>query len=231
MYALEECLKDRNQALGDVTVAVQGFGNVGSHAARLIAERGGRIVAVSDISGGIANDEGLDIAALIEWVRDKGVVQGFPGARAIEGDEVLTYKADVLIPAALEEAITTDNVGQVQARIVVEAANGPVTSEAHDRLTEAGVTVVPDILANAGGVTVSYFEWTQNIQQFRWEESRVVDELEKVMRRAYRDVADLAVRDGIDLRTAAFVLAIKRVARAAVSRQAVRHLLPPSLLD
>ena len=231
LYVLEECLKDRNRTLAGVTVAVQGFGNVGSHAARLIAAQGGRIVAVADVSGGIANDKGLDIPALINWVRDKGVVQGFPGARSIEGDEVLTYNADVLIPAALEEAITTKNAGQVNAGIVVEAANGPVTGEAHDILSENGVTVVPDILANAGGVTVSYFEWSQNIQQFRWEESRVVQELEKVMRRAYRDVADLAQRDGIDMRTAAFVLAIKRVARAAVSRQAIRHLLPASLLD
>jgi glutamate dehydrogenase (NAD(P)+) len=127
MYALEECLKDNNQTLADVTVAVQGFGNVGSHAARLIADRGGKIVAVSDISGGIANDDGLDIVALNAWVCDKGVVQGFPGARSIEGDEVLTYQADVLIPAALEEAITTKNAAQVQARIIVEAANGPIT--------------------------------------------------------------------------------------------------------
>jgi len=231
MYTLEECLKDESRTLSDVTVAVQGFGNVGSHAARLIAGRGGKIVAVSDISGGVANEAGLDIPALIDWVKNKGVVEGFPGARAITGDEVLSYRADVLIPAALEEAITAENAGDVQARIVVEAANGPVTSAAHDMLTGSGISVVPDILANAGGVTVSYFEWSQNIQQFRWEESRVVEELEKVMRRAYRAVADLAQRDGIDLRTAAFVLAIKRVARAAVSRQAIRHLIPASLLD
>ncbi len=231
MYALEECLKDQDKTLADVTVAIQGFGNVGSHAARLIAERGGKIVAVSDISGGIANDDGLDIAALNDWVCDKGVVQGYPGARCIEGDEVLTYQADVLIPAALEEAITTKNVGDIQAHIVIEAANGPITCKAHDMLVEGGVTVVPDILANAGGVTVSYFEWSQNIQQFRWEEARVVDELDKVMRRAYRSVADLAAQDNIDLRTAAFVLAIKRVARAAALRQSVRHLLPASLLE
>jgi glutamate dehydrogenase (NAD(P)+) len=231
MYALEECLKEDNRTLADVAIAIQGFGNVGSHAARLIAGQGGKIVAVSDISGGIANDEGLDIPALFEWVKGKGGIQGFPGAHCIEGDEVLTYKADVLIPAALEEAITTENARLVQARIVVEAANGPVTSEAHDLLTDNGVTVVPDILANAGGVTVSYFEWSQNIQQFRWEESRVVAELEKIMRRAYRDVADLAQRDGIDLRTAAFVLAIKRVARAAVLRQPISHLVPASLLE
>jgi glutamate dehydrogenase (NAD(P)+) len=231
MYVLEECLAEGKRTLADVSVAIQGFGNVGSHAARLIAEKGGKIVAVSDISGGIANDKGLDIPALIAWAKDKGVVQGFPGANAIEGHEVLTYKADVLIPAAMEEAITTKNAADVQAQIVVEAANGPLTCEAHDTLIERGVTVIPDILANAGGVTVSYFEWTQNIQQFRWEESRIVDELDKVMRRAYRSVAEIARKEKIDMRTAAFVLAIKRVARAAVSRRSVRRHLPPSLLE
>ena len=231
MYALEECLKDENRRLQDVSVAIQGFGNVGSNAARLIAERGGRIVAVSDIQGGIANDDGLDVPALLDWVNSNGSIRDFPGARAIDGNEIIVYKADVLIPAALEEAITTKNADRVQARIVIEAANGPVTCKAHDMLVQQGVTVVPDILANAGGVTASYFEWSQNIQQFRWDESRVVEELEKVMRRAYRNVADLALRDDLDLRTAAFVLAIKRVARTTTLRRAVSHLLPPSLLE
>ena len=231
MYALEECLKDQNRKLEDVSVAIQGFGNVGSNAARLIAERGGKIVAISDIQGGIANNDGLDVPALLDWVNSNGSIQNFPGARAIDGSEIIVYKADVLIPAALEEAITTENAGRVQAKIVIEAANGPVTCKAHDMLVQQGVTVVPDILANAGGVTASYFEWSQNIQQFRWDESRVVEELEKVMRRAYRNVADLALRDDIDLRTAAFVLAIKRVARTTTLRRAISHLLPASLLE
>ena len=231
MYTLEECLLEDKRKLADVSVAIQGFGNVGSHAARLIAERGGKIVAVSDISGGISNDNGLDISALLAWVKDKGVVQGFPGANSIKGHEVLAFEADVLIPAAMEEAITAENADRVQAPIIVEAANGPLTAEAHDTLVARGVTVIPDILANAGGVTVSYFEWTQNIQQFRWDESRVVEELDIVMRRAYRDVAGIARRDEIDMRTAAFVLAIKRVARAAASRRSIRHHLPPSLLE
>lgn len=231
MYALEECLSAEKRKLTDVTVAIQGFGNVGSHSARLIAAQGARIVAVSDISGGIANDKGLDIPALLAWVREHKVVKGFPGANAIAGEAVLTFKADVLIPAALEEAITKANAGDVQAQIIVEAANGPLTSEAHNILVAKGVTVIPDILANAGGVTVSYFEWCQNIQQFRWEESRVVEELDKMMRRAYADMAGLARKDGIDLRTAAFVLAIKRVARAAASRRAISQHLPPTLLD
>jgi glutamate dehydrogenase (NAD(P)+) len=230
MYTLEECLKRQGKTLADVSVAVQGFGNVGSHASRLIAEQGGRIVAVSDISGGIANKQGLDIPALLEWVAEHGVVEGFPGGEAIDGAAVLTYEADVLIPAALEAAITEDNAHDVQASVVVEAANGPTTPAAHEILHQRGVTVVPDILANAGGVTVSYFEWSQNIQQFRWELDRVVRELEQIMRRAYGDVADLAERENLDLRTAAFVLAIKRVARAGASRHTVSHHLPAGLL-
>ena len=231
MYALEEALKGDGKKLSDVTVAIQGFGNVGSHAARLIAGQGGKIVAVSDISGGIANDQGLDLPSLLDWVKENKVVEGFPGGDKIDGAEVLTYKADVLIPAALEEAVTAENVNDVQAQYLIEAANGPLTPDAHEILVGRGVTVVPDILANAGGVTVSYFEWTQNIQQFQWEESRVIDELEKVMRRSYNDVATLAKNEGIDLRTAAFVLAIKRVARAAAYRKTIAQHLPASVLS
>ena len=136
-----------------------------------------------------------------------------------------------MIPAALEEAITAENADAVQAEIVVEAANGPCTPEAHEMLVKRDIIVIPDILANAGGVTVSYFEWSQNIQQFQWEESRVIDELDRKMRRAYQAVADLAQHEKIDLRTAAFVLAIKRVARAASYRKAVRQYLPKALLS
>ena len=231
MYVLEECLASTNRKLADVTVAIQGFGNVGSHSARLLAAQGSRIVAISDISGGIANDKGIDVPALLAWVKKNGVVKGFPGADAIAGSAVLTCKADVLIPAAMEEAITEANAADVQAGVIIEAANGPLTAEAHDILIGKGVTVIPDILANAGGVTVSYFEWSQNIQHYRWEESRVVEELDRMMRKAYRSVAELAARDGIDHRSAAFVLAIKRVARAAASRRSIRQHLPPKLLD
>ena len=231
MYALEEALKSDGKTLADVSVSIQGFGNVGSHAARLIAGQGGKIVAVSDISGGIANDQGLDVPALLDWVKENKVVGGFPGGNTIDGAEVLTYKADVLIPAALEEAVTAENVNEVQAEYLIEAANGPLTPDAHEILVARGVTVVPDILANAGGVTVSYFEWTQNIQQFQWQESRVIDELEKVMRRSYNDVATLAKNEGLDLRTAAFVLAIKRVAKAATYRKPFAQHLPASVLS
>lgn len=231
MYALQECLKQQDREMSDVSVAIQGFGNVGSHSARLIAERGARIVAVSDVNGAIANSQGLDIPAVIKWYAENGELKGFPEADFISGEELLHYKADVLIPAAMEGAITEDNVDDIQATIVVEAANNPTTPTANETLFKKGVIVIPDILANAGGVTVSYFEWTQNIQQFQWELERINSELERVMRRAYTDVSGLAARDGLDLRTAAFVLAIKRVARATASRSNVGRYMPKATLS
>jgi glutamate dehydrogenase (NAD(P)+) len=231
MYVLEEFLASQERKLTDVKVAIQGFGNVGSNAARLIAAAGGKVVAVSDISGGIVNASGIDIPALLDWVAEHRVVSGFPDADAVDGAQVLACPCDVLIPAALEEAITRDNADAMQAEVILEAANSPLTAEAHDLLAARGVTVIPDILANAGGVTVSYFEWSQNIQQYRWEEERVTAELEKIMRRAYHDVAGIAQKHGIDLRTAAFVLAIKRVIRAASLRRSSRQALPAALLS
>ena len=219
MYALEEALKGRGKALADVTVAIQGFGNVGSHAARLIVERGAKVLAVADHMGGVSNANGLDIPALVAWAGEHRTVKGFPGGDAFDGPEVLTWKADVLIPAALEDAITKENAGEIQADIIVEAANGPTTPEADEILQKRGVLVIPDILANAGGVTVSYFEWAQNIQQFRWELERINDELSKIMRKAYAAVSAIAKEKNVNLRTAAFVLAIRRVAQAALSRR------------
>jgi glutamate dehydrogenase (NAD(P)+) len=218
MDVLAEALKDQNKNFSDVSVAIQGFGNVGSNAARLIAERGARIVAVADHTGGVSNPDGLDISALIDWVAGTNGVKGFSGGDAFDGAEIITWNADVLIPAALEDAITKDNAKDVKAGIVVEAANAPTTPEADDILNKRGVLVIPDILANAGGVTVSYFEWTQNIQQFRWEHQRINDELGKVMRKAYRSVQEIAQEKNIDMRTAAFILAIRRVGRAALAR-------------
>jgi glutamate dehydrogenase (NAD(P)+) len=223
MYVLDEALTDRGLTMADIRVALQGFGNVGSHAARLIAERGGRIVAVGDHMGGVANKEGLDVAALADWVGEHRTVKGFAGGEAFDSREVISWDADVLIPAALEDVITAENAKDVRAQIVVEAANGPTTPEADQILRERGVTVVPDILANAGGVTVSYFEWAQNIQQFRWELDHIVGELEKAMRRAYAAVREVAKEKAVDLRTAAFVLAIRRVGQAALSRQHIRR--------
>jgi glutamate dehydrogenase (NAD(P)+) len=218
MDVLAEALSDRNQDFPDITVAIQGFGNVGSNAARLIAERGARIVAVADHAGGITNPKGLDIPALITWSAEHGGVKNFTGGEPFDGPEIITWDADVLIPAALEAAITEDNAAGVRAKIVVEAANAPTTPGADAILHDRGIFVIPDILANAGGVTVSYFEWTQNIQRFRWELDRINDELGKTMRKAYRAVSDTAQQEQIDMRTAAFVLAIRRVGQAALSR-------------
>jgi glutamate dehydrogenase (NAD(P)+) len=223
MYVLDEVLKDQGRSIADVTVALQGFGNVGSHAARLIAERGGKIVAVGDHMGGVCRTDGLDVPKLMEWAKDHRTVAGFPDADAFESSEVVTWDADVLIPAALEDAITRDNAGDVRATCIVEGANAPTTPEADEILHEKGVTVVPDILANAGGVTVSYFEWAQNIQQFRWELDRINHELEKTMRRAYAAVRQTAQEKNLDLRTAAFVLGIRRVGEAAISRRHVKE--------
>ena len=222
MYTLEEALKDQGKTLKDQRVAVQGFGNVGSNAARLIAEQGARIVAVADHIGGVSNADGLDVPALIEYVHEKRTVDGFSGGDAFDKDEIITWDADVLIPAAIEDVIHEDNAGEVRASIIVEGANGPTTPEADEILIERGITVVPDILANAGGVTVSYFEWAQNIQQYRWELERVNDELSRIMRRSYAAVRDVAEEKKLDMRTAAFVLAIRRVGQAALARRHTR---------
>jgi glutamate dehydrogenase (NAD(P)+) len=218
MVVLDEALKERGKSWQGVRVALQGFGNVGSNAARLIAQQGAKIVAVADHLGGVSNDEGLDVDALASWVAEHRSVKGFPGGSAFNGLEVITWDVDVLIPAALENAITEDNVNDVKADIIVEGANGPTTPAAHEVLVKRGVLVVPDILANAGGVTVSYFEWAQNIQQFRWQKDRVDEELTHKMREAYAAVRDVAKQENIDMRIAAFVLGIRRVGRAATSR-------------
>ncbi len=219
MYALEEALKERGKSLAGITVAIQGFGNVGSNAARLIVEQGGVVLAVADHMGGVSNADGLDIPALVEWVGEHRTVEGFPGGDAFDGPEVLTWDVDVLIPAALEDVITKDNAGEIRADMIVEAANGPTTPEADEILQERGVLVIPDILANAGGVTVSYFEWAQNIQRFRWDLERINDGLSKIMRKAYAAVSEIAKEKDLTLRTAAFVLAVRRVGQAALSRR------------
>ena len=226
MVVLDEALKELGKSWGDMRVAVQGFGNVGANAARLVAERGARIVAVADHMGGVSNDKGLDISALNEWVREHRTVKGFAGGEPFDGAEVIGWDADVLIPAALEDAITEDNVDDVKADIIVEGANGPTSPAAHEALVRRGVHVVPDILANAGGVTVSYFEWAQNIQQFRWQKHRVDEELTEAMRKAYAAVRSVAREKDIDMRIAAFVLGIRRVGEAAKSRMYVKEEIP-----
>ena len=223
LHVLDEALAETGKSMSNITVALQGFGNVGSHAARLIADRGGKIVAVADRLGGVARSDGLDVSKLIEWTREHQTVKGFPDAESIAGADVLTWNADVLIPAALENALTEENAGKVRAGIVVEGANGPTSPKADEILRENGVLIVPDILANAGGVSVSYYEWVQNIQRFRWELGRVNAELEKTMRSAYVAVGRVAKERKVDLRTAAYILAIRRVAQATLSRRPLKR--------
>ena len=219
VFALEEYLKDaRAGEIKDKTFAVQGFGNVGSWTARFLRQRGGKVVAVSDVSGAIEYRPGLDVPSLIEHVKTTKSVLGFPGAQTISNDELLTLDVDVLVPAALGGVITTKNVNAVRAKIVLEAANAPTAPDADEILTERGVVVLPDIYVNAGGVTVSYFEWAQNIQQFTWEEDKVNAELQRHMRDAYATLARVARERKVSFRTAAYVVAIGRVGRATVLR-------------
>ncbi len=199
-------------------VAIQGFGNVGMWAAKLIAELGAKIVAVSDVQGGIVQDGGLDLEKTIEHMRATGSVVGMKGTREVSNEELLALDVDVLIPAALGGAITNANVDQVRAKMIVEAANSPVTPDADDKLLARGVKVLPDILVNAGGVTVSYFEWVQNLQQFHWSHEKVNQELEVRMVRAWKAVYSRMERENIPLRLAAFTESLDRVAAAARQR-------------
>src|ERR1035437_648453 len=218
VVTLEAC---RRQGIDPTqsTVAIQGFGNVGSVSAELLHAQGFKVVAVSDVFGGIHNPEGLDVPALLEHVRVNGKVEGFGGAtEAISNAGLLELPVTILIPAALENQLTISNAAQVKARVVIEAANGPTTPEADDVFHQRGVTLVPDILANAGGVTVSYFEWVQDLQSFFWEESEINSRLTRIMQRAYEQVDDLAKEHQTTLRMGAYCLAVKRVADATSVR-------------
>jgi glutamate dehydrogenase/leucine dehydrogenase len=194
-------------------VAVQGFGNVGYHAAKFLHEMGYRIFAVSDSKGGIFSVSGLDPEAVLRHKHRHGSVLGFPGAKEITNEELLSLEVDILVPAALERVITSANADNVNAKMVVEGANGPVTPEADRILEERSIVVVPDILANAGGVTGSYFEWVQNRNGFYWDEERFNAELERVMSRSFTEVVERAESEDVSLRHAAYLLAVERVAR------------------
>ena len=214
----ERAAAELNLSLEGATVAVQGFGNVGSWSARFLQEMGARIVAVSDVEGAIRNDDGLDVARLVEMVGDGKSVVAMEGAEHISNDDLLTMDVDILVPAALGGVLHRWNARHVNAKLVVEGANAPTTPAADAVLEERGITVVPDILANAGGVTVSYFEWVQNLQQFRWTAEKVDDELSTIMRNAYDAVRDKGREHSVSLRTAAFMVAIERVAKAVQVR-------------
>ena len=208
------CLRRFGRIIENSTVAIQGFGNVGTYTASYLHQAGGRVIAISDVSGGILNRSGIDIPAALEYVAAQKSLAGFPGGEPISNADLLTLDVDVLIPAALGNVLTADNAELVQARLIIEAANGPTTPEADAVFRRREIPVLPDILANAGGVTVSYFEWVQNQQYFRWDLSRVREELERSLTKAFHRVSTIATEKKIPLRTAAWVLGIERVARA-----------------
>jgi glutamate dehydrogenase (NAD(P)+) len=211
---LRELAKLESVSPGDIRVVVQGYGNVGSWTCRIARGMGFKVIAVSDVKGGIMNRDGLDIDALDRWFAVAGSVAGFEGATPITNDQLMEMECDYLVPAALGEVITGENAPRIHARYVIEAANHPVTPAGDAALTARGIRVLPDILVNAGGVTVSYFEWTQNIQQFRWPLERVNGELETRMVGVFADVMARSKLDGTCAREAAIDIALERVARA-----------------
>jgi glutamate dehydrogenase (NAD(P)+) len=215
VYVLEAMCLDNELDLPNLRVAIQGFGNVGSWVARELQTFGTKVVAVSDVDGAIRNDDGLDVAALVALTGKRRSVTEYGGDHdAISNDQLLELDVDVLVPAALGGVICADNADRVRAGVIMEAANEPITPEADESLTKRGVKIVPDILANAGGVTGSYFEWTQNIQQFTWKEDRFNEELRDRMVGAYRFTRDFAQRYGVSLRRAAYAIGVERVADA-----------------
>ena len=204
--------------LEGATVAVEGFGNVGSISAKLLAKEGCRIIAVSDSKGGILNLKGLDVENVLSYKKETGSVVGFKDSETITDAELLGLKCDILVPAALESSISAANATSVKARMIVEGANGPTTPEADKILCDNGKFIIPDILANAGGVVVSYFEWVQGLQSFFWSEDEVNSKLEMVMANAFHEVSEMSQREKVDMRNAAYMLAIKRIADAMEAR-------------
>jgi glutamate dehydrogenase (NAD(P)+) len=211
MFVTREALAKIGLPMQQARVAVQGFGNVGSLAADFLAKEGATIVAVSDKSGGLVNPKGLDVADLLAWTREHRQLTGYPRAEKISNEELLTMDCDVLLPAALENVITSKNARKIKAKVICEGANGPTTAGADKILEEKGVFVIPDILANAGGVTVSYFEWVQDRGGYFWDEETVNKRLEAIVTRSFREVVGLSERHKVNTRIAAYMLAIDRV--------------------
>ncbi|MEA2446761.1 MAG: glutamate dehydrogenase [Actinomycetota bacterium] len=218
MYVIFQTLKTLGISIDEVSVAIQGYGKVGGHAAQLLHDAGCRVIAVSDADGGLYREKGLDPESLNRHSREAGSLAGYPGADAITNEELLELKCDVLVPAAIEGVITVKNADAIQARVICEAANGPITFEADKVLNERGIFVVPDILANSGGVSVSYFEWVQDIQAYFWSEEEVNDRLRQIMERAFFEVYDLATEKGLSMRQAAHWIGVGRVAEAHLTR-------------
>ena len=218
IYVTTEMAKDMNMDPAGARIVVQGFGQVGSWAARIAAEQGCTVIAVSDVDGGTFNSQGLDVEALLKLKDEGGSVQNFKGGESISNNDLLELDCDILIPAAIDRVIHADNAPRVKAKVIIEAANHPLTPEADDILNDRGIRIVPDILVNAGGVVVSYFEWTQNLYQHTWDMDRVNDELSKIMTRAFISVKDRVQAEGVTYREAAFLIGLERVAHVAELR-------------
>jgi glutamate dehydrogenase (NAD(P)+) len=214
IFTLRETAKILNIDLSRATAVIQGYGNVGYHAAELLQEGDTKVIAVSDAGGGILNQKGLDTAKVYEHCQNTGSVVSYPEASNITNKELLELPCDILIPAALEGQITLSNADNIKAKVIVEGANGPTSPFADKILNDKGIFVVPDILANAGGVTVSYFEWVQNVQKLFWTEDDVNQRLDQIMTRAFHEVHEISTKQKVDMRTAAYMLAISRVANA-----------------
>jgi glutamate dehydrogenase (NAD(P)+) len=218
VFTLQQWARAKNHPLPGARVAIQGYGNAGSIAATLLAAEGATIVAVSDSTGGIHNPSGLDPAKVSSWKQEHGTVVGFPGSDEVTNREILEIDCDILVPAALENQITRQNAPNVKAKVVAEAANGPTTPEADAILHERGIFLIPDILCNAGGVTVSYFEWVQDMQSFFWTEERINQSLREIMDRAFEAVHEMSEHHEVEMRTAAYMVAVARVAEATTLR-------------
>ena len=218
MYMIFSTLKTLGRGIDEISVAIQGYGKVGGFAAQLLHDAGCRVVAVSDVDGGLYNERGLDPEAINRHKRESGGVRDFPGADPITNSELLEIECDVLVPAAIEGVITVKNADKIKAPIICEAANGPITFEADKILNDKGTFIVPDVLANAGGVTVSYFEWVQDIQAFFWDEEQVNDRLRRIMESSFLEVHTLAKEKDLSLRQAAHWIGVGRVAEAHLTR-------------
>ena len=218
LYCIRTALQKEGRRFPDTRVAIQGFGNVGRNLARLLAEEGARVVALSDSNGAIVNSYGLDVQAAITHKSEHGVLAGLPGGEESTNEELLELECDVLVPAALEQAISADNAARIRAHMVCEAANSPTTPGADEVLEDRGILVLPDVLANAGGVVVSYFEWVQGLQEYFWKEYEVNAKLNDIVVRAFEETWSTRERFGTSMRTAAYGLAVQRVAEATTTR-------------
>ena len=218
LYCIQEAVRKREMRMEDLRVAVQGFGNVGSFLAKFLAEQGATVIAVSDSRGGIYNEAGLDMAAVLAHKQETGALEGLRGAESITNEELLLLDCDVLAPCALEQVITSSNADQVKARIIAEGANGPVTPAADEILDDRGVLILPDVLANAGGVVVSYFEWVQGLQEYFWKEDEINSKLRDITTRAFNETWRTTEERKTSMRLAAYGLAVRRVADATITR-------------